>query len=149
MHELKKNWKGIYEYICWDRALVLWKKEFTRPRSHRRLRNTGVKKNPQNLLRNHTHVNSKSDVKWNVITGLFFFVHYTHKINGWHRTDRYPDRFPWHIDSAYGEPCQLDYRIQKILEFSSDWSSACYPVTVWLALECRHKNFNSYTQIRQ
>jgi len=27
MYELKKkNWKGIYEYICWDRALVLWKK---------------------------------------------------------------------------------------------------------------------------
>jgi len=25
MYELKK-WKGIYEYICWDRALVLWKK---------------------------------------------------------------------------------------------------------------------------
>ena len=22
----KKNWKGIYEQICWDRALVLWKK---------------------------------------------------------------------------------------------------------------------------
>jgi len=21
-----KKWKGIYEYICWDRALVLWKK---------------------------------------------------------------------------------------------------------------------------
>jgi len=26
MYELKKNWKGIYEYICWDRALVLLKK---------------------------------------------------------------------------------------------------------------------------
>ena len=23
MYELKKNWKGIYEEICWDRALVL------------------------------------------------------------------------------------------------------------------------------
>ena len=23
---LKKNWNGIYEYICWDRALVVWKK---------------------------------------------------------------------------------------------------------------------------
>jgi len=33
MYELKK-WKGIYEYICWDQALVLWKKEFTGPRSH-------------------------------------------------------------------------------------------------------------------
>ena len=23
---LKQNWKGIYEYICGNRALVLWKK---------------------------------------------------------------------------------------------------------------------------
>jgi len=26
MYELKKNWKGIYELICCDRALLLWKK---------------------------------------------------------------------------------------------------------------------------
>ena len=27
MYELKKKiWKGIYVKICWDRALVLWKK---------------------------------------------------------------------------------------------------------------------------
>jgi len=26
MYELKKNWKGTDELICWDRALVLWKK---------------------------------------------------------------------------------------------------------------------------
>ena len=26
MHELKKNWKDTDEYICWDGALVLWKK---------------------------------------------------------------------------------------------------------------------------
>jgi len=26
MYELKKNWEGIYEQICWDRALVLWKR---------------------------------------------------------------------------------------------------------------------------
>jgi len=24
---LKKNWKGIYKEIYWDRALVLWKKK--------------------------------------------------------------------------------------------------------------------------
>jgi len=24
MCELKNNWKAIYEWICWDRALVLW-----------------------------------------------------------------------------------------------------------------------------
>ena len=35
MYELKKDWKGIYESICWDRALVLLKKEFTGPRSHK------------------------------------------------------------------------------------------------------------------
>jgi len=40
MYELKKNWKGIYEYICWDQALVLWKKKFTGPGSQQRLRNT-------------------------------------------------------------------------------------------------------------
>ena len=26
MYELKKNWKDTDEQICWDRALVLWKK---------------------------------------------------------------------------------------------------------------------------
>jgi hypothetical protein len=26
MYELQKNWKGLYEYIYWDWALVLWKK---------------------------------------------------------------------------------------------------------------------------
>jgi len=26
MYELKKKWKDIYEQICWDRALVLLKK---------------------------------------------------------------------------------------------------------------------------
>jgi len=26
MHEFNKKLKGIYELICWDRALVLWKK---------------------------------------------------------------------------------------------------------------------------
>jgi len=26
MYELKNNWKGTDEYICWDRALILWKK---------------------------------------------------------------------------------------------------------------------------
>ena len=26
MYEFKKNWKGICEQICWDRALVFWKK---------------------------------------------------------------------------------------------------------------------------
>jgi len=26
MYELKKNWECIYEWICWDRDLVLWKK---------------------------------------------------------------------------------------------------------------------------
>ena len=26
MCELKKKWKGTDEYICWDRALVLWKR---------------------------------------------------------------------------------------------------------------------------
>jgi len=26
MCELKKNWKSTDEYICWERALVLWKK---------------------------------------------------------------------------------------------------------------------------
>jgi hypothetical protein len=26
MHELKKNWKDIYEYICWDRAIKKKKK---------------------------------------------------------------------------------------------------------------------------
>jgi len=25
-YELKKNWKGTDDLICWDRALVLWKK---------------------------------------------------------------------------------------------------------------------------
>jgi len=25
MYELKKNWKGIYDEIYWERALVLWK----------------------------------------------------------------------------------------------------------------------------
>jgi hypothetical protein len=34
MYELKKNWKGIYEQICWDRARVLLKKK-TGPRSHK------------------------------------------------------------------------------------------------------------------
>ena len=27
MYELKKNWKGTYEEICWDWALVLLKKK--------------------------------------------------------------------------------------------------------------------------
>jgi len=26
MYKVKrKNWKGIYEKICWDQALILWK----------------------------------------------------------------------------------------------------------------------------
>jgi len=31
MYELKKNWKGTDEWICWDRALVLWKKNLPGP----------------------------------------------------------------------------------------------------------------------
>jgi hypothetical protein len=32
---LKKNWKGIYKYICWVPGPRLIKKLFTGPRSHK------------------------------------------------------------------------------------------------------------------
>jgi hypothetical protein len=32
MYELKKNWEVIYRQICWDQALVLWKKNLPGPR---------------------------------------------------------------------------------------------------------------------
>ena len=41
MYELKRNWKGTDEQICWDRALVLWKKNLP-GRGPTRLRNTDL-----------------------------------------------------------------------------------------------------------
>ena len=36
-----EKWKGIYEQICWDRALVFWKKNLEATVSQR-LRNTAL-----------------------------------------------------------------------------------------------------------
>jgi len=57
MYQLKKKGKGIYEYICWDQALVLWKQN---------LPGRGLTKVGKNCLKPCTSVNSVEHYNWDV-----------------------------------------------------------------------------------